>query len=124
MPLILVAGLKLPPAGLTLQLTPALSLEVALRLSGCVTVTPAWAGVMLTEMFAGLKYSGSATDSVCAGLPESVTVNVSGVPPVEAAVGDPEIMPAGLKVRPAGSVPPVRLQLTGGVPPLTASDAA
>jgi hypothetical protein len=51
-------------------------------------------------------------------LPESVTVNVSGVA-LAAAVGVPLIAPA-LNDRPAGRVPLVRAQVYGVVPPVAA----
>ena len=63
------------------------------------------------------------TDLLCTGMLESVTVNVSAVA-LAAAVGVPLIAPvAAFKVRPAGSVPLVRLHEWGDVPPLAAGVA-
>jgi hypothetical protein len=49
--------------------------------------------------------------AVCAGVPESVTLNVSGAA-VACAVGVPLITPVeGFNVKPNGSVPEVNCQL-------------
>jgi hypothetical protein len=51
------------------------------------------------------------TDWVCAGLPESITENVSAVA-LAAAVGVPLISPvAGFKLKPVGSAPDVSDQV-------------
>jgi hypothetical protein len=51
-----------------------------------------------------------AAVAVCGGVPESVTLNVSGVP-ITCAVGVPLIPPvAGFNVKPDGSVPAVNCQ--------------
>ena len=52
--------------------------------------------------------------AILAGVEESVTVTVKLEVP--AAVGVPEITPAPLNVRPAGSVPDVTAQVYGAVP--------
>jgi hypothetical protein len=54
--------------------------------------------------------------SDCAGLPLSTARTVNENLPV--FVGVPEIVPLGLKLRPGGRDPPVRLQVTDPVPPL------
>ena len=58
----------------------------------------------------------SAVVTEFGGAVESVTLTVMGEVP--AAVGVPVMAPVlGLKVRPAGSVPVARLQVTAPVPP-------
>ena len=60
------------------------------------------------------------TDFVSTGLPESVTLNVSGVL-LTAAVGVPVIAPVpAVSDRPAGKVPLVSDQAYGVVPPVAA----
>jgi hypothetical protein len=54
--------------------------------------------------------------AVCAGLAESVTVTVNGNVPLAVAV--PEIIPAELKLKPAGRLPVVTAHEKGAVPPL------
>ena len=58
----------------------------------------------LTELIArdeGEIDRGSVTESVCVGVEESETVNVTEVLPLE--VGSPEIMPLFPKLSPAGN---------------------
>ena len=58
---------------------------------------------------------GMATE--LGGLAESVALTV--IAEVPAAVGVPEMVPVpGFRVRPAGSVPVVRLQVTAPAPPI------
>jgi hypothetical protein len=64
LPLALLAELKEPPVGLKLQVTPVVSLVVAVRLSVCPTVTPAWRGEMEMAIVPALMVSGSVTDAV------------------------------------------------------------
>ena len=65
----------------------------------------------------------NVADCVCAGLLESVTLNVSEVA-VTAAVGVPVIAPVdGFSVSPDGSVPLVSDQLYGVVPPVAPNAA-
>ena len=72
---------------------------------------PACFGETETETANETMVSDKLTDLFCAGLPESVTINVSGVA-LTIVVGVPLIVPvAASKVRPAGSAPPVRLQV-------------
>jgi hypothetical protein len=66
--------------------------------------------------------SGIATRSekeevrLCAGNAESTSVRVKVVP--GAVVGVPEMIPEGLRERPAGSTPEEILQVSGEVPPV------
>jgi hypothetical protein len=106
-PFWLVAGLTEPPVGATLQVTPALSFVLAVSVSACVIARPARPGAAEIVMSAGLTFNLRLTLRVCAVLPESLTVAVSGVPAAVAA-GVPEITPpAALSARPAGSAPAV-----------------
>ena len=62
----------------------------------------------------------SVTDLVCTGLPESVTLKVNDVA-LAVAVGVPLIAPVvAFSVSPAGSVPLVKDQVYGVVPPVAA----
>lgn len=71
----------------------------------------------------GEMVSVKLTDALCAGLLESVTLKVSGVA-VAAPVGVPVIAPVlWLMDRPAGSVPAVRVQMYGELPPVATSEA-
>ena len=93
-PLVLVAGLIEPPAGVSVQLTPAASLVVAETGSVWLIASAARAGAIDTLMApAELMVSNSVVDCDCAGLLESVTLKVSGVPEA-VAVGVPVIAPA------------------------------
>jgi hypothetical protein len=59
--------------------------------------------------------------AVCAGVPESVALKVSGVA-LAVAVGVPLIRPEdAFSVRPAGRVPEINCQVTAPVPPVDAS---
>jgi hypothetical protein len=59
--------------------------------------------------------------ALCAGVPESVTVNVSGVA-VTAANGVPLISPvAGFNVKPAGIIQAVNCQVLAPTPPVAVS---
>lgn len=61
------------------------------------------------------------TDLFCVGVPESVTWNVSEVA-LAVAVGVPLMMPVeGARVSPVGSVPLVKDQVYGVVPPMAVS---
>ncbi len=63
----------------------------------------------------------SVTDWVCAGVLESVAMKVSDAA-LTAAVGVPLMSPvAGARVSPAGSVPLVKDQVYGVVPPVAVS---
>src|SRR5580693_6481555 len=122
-PLALVGELKVPPAGLAVQVTPEKSLVVAVSDRCWVRVTPACVGVTDTEMPEGLMVSFSVTLLVCALLLESVTMKVSGIA-LALVLGVPLIAPlAALSVRPVGSVPAVSVHDRGLVPPLAASVA-
>jgi hypothetical protein len=59
---------------------------------------------------------------VCAGVPASLTVKVSGVP-AAVAVGVPESTPLAARVRPAGGGPALSAQDSGAVPPVAVSVA-
>ena len=63
--------------------------------------------------------SVKVTDAVCAGAPESVTLNVSDGAP--AKTGVPLITPEGLSPKPTGSVPPVNCHVSVPVPPFAFS---
>jgi hypothetical protein len=66
---------------------------------------------------------GRVIDLACAGLSESVTVNVSGAA-TAAAAGVPVIMPvAAFSDKPVGNVPEVSDQEYGVVPPVAESVA-
>jgi hypothetical protein len=68
--------------------------------------------------------SASPTDWVCAGVPESVTENVSDEP-LTATVGVPEMTPvAADRVKPAGKAPLAIRHVYGAVPPDAANVAA
>ena len=65
----------------------------------------------------GVIVSAKFALAFCAGLPESLTLNVKAVALAD-AVGVPVIAPvAAFNVSPEGSVPLVRVQVYGGVPP-------
>ncbi len=65
---------------------------------------------MVIANVAGAMVNVRPTEMVCVGILESLTVKVSGVA-LAVAVAVPLIAPvAAFNVRPAGSVPPVRLQ--------------
>jgi hypothetical protein len=65
--------------------------------------------------------SDRVIDFVCMGLDESVTLKVRLAVPT--AVGVPEMVPvAAARLRPAGSVPLVRDQVYGVVPPVALSE--
>jgi hypothetical protein len=67
----------------------------------------------------GMIVRVKATEAVCCGVPESVTLSVSGVA-VSGDVGVPLIAPVEVfSVSPAGSVPEVNCQVYGGTPPDT-----
>jgi hypothetical protein len=122
-PLALPGWLKEPPVGVMLHRTPAESLVVPTRVSGCVTTTAARAGEIETVMAAGLTFRVSVTLLVCAGALESVTVKVSAAM-AAVAVGVPEIAAVeGARVRPAGSAPEEIAHDRGAVPPVAASVA-
>jgi hypothetical protein len=96
--------------GLILQVTPAGSLVVATTVRVCVTARPARAGEMATEPLARVTVIFRVTLFVCAGLPESVAANVSGMPAAVAA-GVPEMVPLEANARPDGRAPPVSVQV-------------
>ena len=109
-PVRLVIGAKLPPVAV--QVTPALSLVVAVTESVWLRVTPARFGetdtVILEELaIVNVKFA----DRVSAGLLESVTWKVRAV--LESAtVGVPVIAPVlALSDRPVGKVPLVSDQV-------------
>src|SRR5450432_3835349 len=76
----LVAGLTEPPAGLLLQLTPALSLVLATTVRVWVTVSAARCGAMSTVILAGLTGIVNVALCVCGGLLESVALKMMAVP--------------------------------------------
>jgi hypothetical protein len=71
-------------------------------------------GFMATVAMAGLIKTLRLAVAVCGGVAESVTVTVKlNVPK---AVGVPERIPAGLRLKPVGSAPDVMAQMKGAVP--------
>src|SRR5690242_16091629 len=107
-----------------LQVTPAASLVVALRVRVCVTVRPARAGVTVTPVLAGLTLMISVALALCGcGVPESVTVTVT-IAPLAVALGVPLTTPLGARPSPAGNaLPCASFQVYGDVPPVAASAA-
>jgi hypothetical protein len=79
---------------------------------------PFGSDVVVLVSVLGAMVSVIATDALCAGLLESVTVKVSGAPDI-AAVGVPVMAPVeAFSDNPAGSVPLVSDQVYGFVPPV------
>lgn len=111
LPLEVLAELNEPPAGLELQVTPVVSLVVAVSSSCCPTVRPAWRGETVIEILPALMVSGRVTDAL-SGLPlESVTRKVSERW-LAVADGVPEMAPVeAASDRPDGSDPPVSVHL-------------
>jgi hypothetical protein len=107
-PLVLLAALKDPPAGLTLQLTPALSLVVAVRVSLWPASRPARRGEIAMEIVPALMVKESVAEAVCARALESVT-RTPRERPLAAEAGFPVIAPVdALRESPGGRVPLVR----------------
>jgi hypothetical protein len=116
---------KLPPVAL--QVTPlfiASFTTVADTASGCVTARPVLFGETETARAPTAIVRGSETDFLCCGLLESATLNVSDTL-VAGSAGVPVIAPVyAFNASPIGSVPLVRVQVKGSVPPVAASVAA
>jgi hypothetical protein len=85
---------------------------------------PLGSEVVETRSVAGVMVRETATVIVCAGLPESVAENVRDTVPVAVMIGVPLMVPLEvLSNSPCGSVPPMRDQEYGAVPPLACNVA-
>ena len=116
-------GLKVRPAGKVpvprlhvYGAVPPVAAKITLY---AFPTVPAGSGDVVVIATGGrLITSVAASVAVCAGLPESVAVIVNVLVP--AAVGVPAMTPAVLRLRPAGKVPAVTVQVIGVVPPVAA----